>query len=200
MTEALGMIETRSFPAVVEAADAAVKAAKVELVTYEKTGGGYVSVIIRGDVAAVKAAVRRRPGRGRPRRRGGRGARDRPPARRTSTRSCRSAAPGRGKGERRSRRAPAAVGGSTQPRRRRGASPCSSPRWSAPSSPPARSRALDGLKLLVVRPVDEEGREIGQPPRRGGRRRRRARRSSSWSPPAAPRARPRPRTSGRSTR
>ena len=56
MTEALGMIETRSFPAVVEAADAAVKAAKVELVSYEKTGGGYVSVIIRGDVAAVKAA------------------------------------------------------------------------------------------------------------------------------------------------
>jgi microcompartment protein CcmL/EutN len=56
MTEALGMIETRSFPAVVEAADAAVKAAKVELVSYEKTGGGYVTVVIRGDVAAVKAA------------------------------------------------------------------------------------------------------------------------------------------------
>ena len=57
MTDALGMIETRSFPAVVEAADAAVKAAKVELVSYEKTGGGYVSIIVRGDVAAVKAAV-----------------------------------------------------------------------------------------------------------------------------------------------
>ncbi len=56
MSEALGMIETRSFPAVVEAADAMVKAAKVEFVQYEKTGGGYVSVIIRGDVAAVKAA------------------------------------------------------------------------------------------------------------------------------------------------
>ena len=56
MAEALGMIETRSFPAVVEAADAAVKAAKVELVAYEKTGGGYVSIIVRGDVAAVKAA------------------------------------------------------------------------------------------------------------------------------------------------
>ncbi len=56
MAEALGMIETRSCAAVVEAADAAVKAAKVELVTYEKTGGGYVSVIVRGDVAAVKAA------------------------------------------------------------------------------------------------------------------------------------------------
>jgi len=56
MTEALGMIETRSFPAVVEAADAAVKAAKVELVSYEKTGGGYTTVVVRGDVAAVKAA------------------------------------------------------------------------------------------------------------------------------------------------
>ncbi len=56
MTEALGMIETRSFPAVVEAADAAVKAAKVELVTYEKTGGGFTTVVVRGDVAAVKAA------------------------------------------------------------------------------------------------------------------------------------------------
>ena len=57
MTEALGMIECRAFPAGVEAADAAVKAAKVELVTYEKTGGGYVSIVVRGDVAAVKAAV-----------------------------------------------------------------------------------------------------------------------------------------------
>ena len=57
MTEALGMIECLSFTAVVEAADAAVKAAKVELVSYEKTGGGYVSIIVRGDVAAVKAAM-----------------------------------------------------------------------------------------------------------------------------------------------
>ena len=56
MAEAVGMIETRSFPAVVEAADAMVKAAKVDLVTYEKTGGGYTSVVVRGDVAAVKAA------------------------------------------------------------------------------------------------------------------------------------------------
>ena len=56
MTDALGMIETRSFPSMVEAADAAVKAAKVELVSYEKPGGGYVTVVIRGDVAAVKAA------------------------------------------------------------------------------------------------------------------------------------------------
>ena len=56
MAEALGMIECRGFPAMVEAADAMVKAAKVELVSYEKTGGGYVTVIVRGDVAAVKAA------------------------------------------------------------------------------------------------------------------------------------------------
>ena len=57
MADALGMIEARSFPAMVEAADAMVKAAKVELVSYEETGGGYVTAIIRGDVAAVKAAV-----------------------------------------------------------------------------------------------------------------------------------------------
>ena len=56
MADALGMIECRSFPAMVEAADAMVKAARVELVSYEKTGGGYTTVIIRGDVAAVKAA------------------------------------------------------------------------------------------------------------------------------------------------
>lgn len=56
MAQALGMIETRSFATVVEAADAMVKAAKVDLVAYEKTGGGYVTAIIRGDVAAVKAA------------------------------------------------------------------------------------------------------------------------------------------------
>ncbi len=56
MPEALGMIETRGFSAMVEAADAMVKAAKVELVEYEKIGGGYVTVIVRGDVAAVKAS------------------------------------------------------------------------------------------------------------------------------------------------
>jgi len=57
MAEALGMIEARGFAAVVEAADAMVKAAKVELVGYEKTGGGYVTAVVRGDVAAGKAAV-----------------------------------------------------------------------------------------------------------------------------------------------
>lgn len=41
----------------VEAADAMVKAAKVDLVSYQSTGGGYVTAVVRGDVAAVKAAV-----------------------------------------------------------------------------------------------------------------------------------------------
>jgi microcompartment protein CcmL/EutN len=57
MADALGMIETRGFVAMVEAADAMVKAARVELVTYEKIGGGYVTAVVRGDVAAVKAAT-----------------------------------------------------------------------------------------------------------------------------------------------
>ena len=57
MADALGMIETRSFAAMVEASDAMVKAARVDLVGYEKTGGGYVTAIVRGNVAAVKAAV-----------------------------------------------------------------------------------------------------------------------------------------------
>jgi ethanolamine utilization protein EutM len=55
--EALGMIETRGFAAMVEAADAMVKAAKVDLVGYEKIGGGYVTAVVRGDVAACRAAV-----------------------------------------------------------------------------------------------------------------------------------------------
>lgn len=57
MSDALGMIETRGFAAMVEASDAMVKAARVELVSYEKIGGGYVTAIVRGDVAAVKAAT-----------------------------------------------------------------------------------------------------------------------------------------------
>ncbi|MBD3307328.1 BMC domain-containing protein [candidate division KSB3 bacterium] len=56
-TDALGMIETRGFAAMVEAADAMVKAAKVELIGYEQIGGGYVTAVVRGDVAAVRAAV-----------------------------------------------------------------------------------------------------------------------------------------------
>jgi microcompartment protein CcmL/EutN len=55
--EALGLIETRGFVAMVEASDAMVKAARVTLVHYEKIGGGYVTTIVRGDVAAVRAAT-----------------------------------------------------------------------------------------------------------------------------------------------
>ena len=57
MADALGMIETKGFVGMVEACDAMVKAAKVELVGYEKIGGGFVTAIVRGDVAAVKAAT-----------------------------------------------------------------------------------------------------------------------------------------------
>ena len=57
MGDALGMIETRGFIGMVEASDAMLKAARVELVGYEKVGGGYVTAIVRGDVAAVKAAT-----------------------------------------------------------------------------------------------------------------------------------------------
>ncbi|NNE09387.1 MAG: ethanolamine utilization microcompartment protein EutM [Gemmatimonadetes bacterium] len=57
MSEALGLIETRGFVGMVEACDAMVKAAKVELVNYERIGGGYVTAIVRGDVAAVRAAT-----------------------------------------------------------------------------------------------------------------------------------------------
>lgn len=56
-TDALGMIETRGFAAMVEAADAMVKAARVELTGYEQIGGGYVTAVVRGDVAAVRAAL-----------------------------------------------------------------------------------------------------------------------------------------------
>ena len=56
-SDALGMIETRGFAAMVEASDAMVKAAKVDLTGYEKIGGGYVTAIVRGDVAAVRAAL-----------------------------------------------------------------------------------------------------------------------------------------------
>jgi microcompartment protein CcmL/EutN len=57
MKIALGMIETKGFVGMVEAADAMVKAANVKLVGYEKIGGGYVTALVRGDVAAVKAAT-----------------------------------------------------------------------------------------------------------------------------------------------
>ena len=55
--EALGMVETRGLVAAIEAADAMVKAANVELIGTEKIGSGLVSVMVRGDVGAVKSAV-----------------------------------------------------------------------------------------------------------------------------------------------
>ncbi len=55
--QALGMVETRGLVAAVEAADAMLKAANVELVGTEKIGSGLVSVMVRGDVGAVKSAV-----------------------------------------------------------------------------------------------------------------------------------------------
>jgi len=57
MAIAVGMVETLGFPAVVEAADAMVKAARVTLVGYEKIGSGRVTVIVRGDVSEVQASV-----------------------------------------------------------------------------------------------------------------------------------------------
>ena len=57
MMEALGMVETRGLGANIEAADAMVKAANVTLIGTEKIGSGLVSVMVRGDVGAVKAAV-----------------------------------------------------------------------------------------------------------------------------------------------
>lgn len=61
--EALGFIETQGFTAVFDAIDTACKAARVEVVGKEKLGGGYVTVVIRGDVAAVTAAIEAGKGR-----------------------------------------------------------------------------------------------------------------------------------------
>ena len=57
MMQALGMIETKGLVASIEAADAMVKAANVTLIGKEHVGGGLVTVMVRGDVGAVKAAV-----------------------------------------------------------------------------------------------------------------------------------------------
>ncbi|PXE64150.1 ethanolamine utilization protein EutM [Listeria monocytogenes] len=57
MNNALGMIETKGLVGAIEAADAMVKAANVSLVGYEKIGSGLVTVMVRGDVGAVKAAT-----------------------------------------------------------------------------------------------------------------------------------------------
>ena len=55
--DALGLIETRGLVGSIEAADTMVKAANVQLVGYEQVGGGYVTVMVRGDVGAVQAAT-----------------------------------------------------------------------------------------------------------------------------------------------
>ncbi len=55
--DALGMVETRGLIAAIEAADAMVKAARVECIGYETVDAGYVTVMVRGDIAAVKAAT-----------------------------------------------------------------------------------------------------------------------------------------------
>jgi ethanolamine utilization protein EutM len=55
--DALGMVETKGLVGAIEAADAMVKAAKVTLIGKEQIGGGYVTVMVRGDVGAVKAAT-----------------------------------------------------------------------------------------------------------------------------------------------
>ena len=57
MGEALGMIETKGLVGAIEAADAMTKSANVELIGYEKIGSGLVTVMVRGDVGAVKASV-----------------------------------------------------------------------------------------------------------------------------------------------
>ncbi len=55
--DALGLVETRGLVGSIEAADTMVKAANVQLIGYEQVGGGYVTVMVRGDVGAVKAAT-----------------------------------------------------------------------------------------------------------------------------------------------
>ncbi|MXV72706.1 BMC domain-containing protein [Candidatus Poribacteria bacterium] len=55
--DALGLVETRGLVGSIEAADAMVKAANVQLIGYEQVGAGYVTVMVRGDVGAVKAAT-----------------------------------------------------------------------------------------------------------------------------------------------
>jgi ethanolamine utilization protein EutM len=57
MGDALGMVETKGLVAMIEASDAMVKAANATLIGWEKIGAGFVTTIVRGDVAAVKAAA-----------------------------------------------------------------------------------------------------------------------------------------------
>ena len=84
-SDALGMVETRGLIGSVEAADAMVKAANVVLIGKEYIGAGYVTVLVRGDVGAVKAATDAGRGRRAPGRRTDLGARHPPPARRSRT-------------------------------------------------------------------------------------------------------------------
>ena len=55
--QALGMVETKGLAALIEAGDAMLKAANVELVGWQKVGSGYVTILVVGDVAAVKAST-----------------------------------------------------------------------------------------------------------------------------------------------
>ena len=57
MNNALGLVETKGLVGAIEAADAMVKSANIQLVGYEKIGSGLITVMVRGDVGAVKAAV-----------------------------------------------------------------------------------------------------------------------------------------------
>ena len=57
MNNALGLVETKGLVGAIEAADAMVKSANVQLIGYEKIGSGLITVMVRGDVGAVKAAV-----------------------------------------------------------------------------------------------------------------------------------------------
>ncbi|MGX7196553.1 propanediol utilization microcompartment protein PduA [Enterococcus olivae] len=57
MNDALGMVETKGFIGAVEAADAMVKSANVQLIGYQQIGSGLVTVLVRGDVGAVKSAT-----------------------------------------------------------------------------------------------------------------------------------------------
>lgn len=63
MKQALAMVETKGFVAAMEAADAALKSASVELLGWKKAGGGLVAIFFTGDVASAKAALESRRGR-----------------------------------------------------------------------------------------------------------------------------------------
>ena len=170
MADALGMIEVKGFVGMVEAADAMVKAAKVELVGYEKIGGGYVTAIVRGDVAAVKAATEA----------GQRAAErvgelvsvhviPRPHANVDAVLPLGRVGHGQGRSS------------------SRWCSARSSARWSRRRKEPT----LEGLKLLVVRACDVDGKRNRRDRDRGRRGRRRRRRGRAVRVGLARRGRPR---------